>query len=114
MPERGGCQCEVCIWVHNRILDSGFRRNDASASFVIPGKAAGRDPESRRLYVQEIVMLPVPNKIPAFGSKLTNGYGAQRAAPLRLMGHYQEIDMHPDVNGTMSCAADSRWGACVQ
>jgi hypothetical protein len=36
------------FWVHNKILDSGFRRNDGSALFVIPGKAAGRDPESRR------------------------------------------------------------------
>lgn len=32
-----------------RPLDSGFRRNDGSASLVIPGKAAGRDPESRIL-----------------------------------------------------------------
>jgi hypothetical protein len=33
--------------VHNKILDSGFRRNDGFASFVFPGKAEGRDPESR-------------------------------------------------------------------
>jgi hypothetical protein len=30
-------------------LDSGFRRNDDPASSVIPGKAVGRDPESRIL-----------------------------------------------------------------
>jgi hypothetical protein len=30
-------------------LDSGLRRNDNPASLVIPGKAAGRDPESRIL-----------------------------------------------------------------
>jgi hypothetical protein len=35
-------------------LDSGFRRNDDPASLVIPGKAAGRGPESRiRLCTQE-------------------------------------------------------------
>jgi hypothetical protein len=33
--------------VHNKILDSGFRRNDERGRGVIPGKAAGRDPESR-------------------------------------------------------------------
>ena len=30
-------------------LDSGFRRNDSPALLVFPGKAAGRDPESRIL-----------------------------------------------------------------
>lgn len=28
-------------------MDSGFRQNDGAASLVIPGKAVGRDPESR-------------------------------------------------------------------
>jgi hypothetical protein len=41
------CLFRLKNWGHNKILDSGFRRNDVSASFVIPGKAAGRDPESR-------------------------------------------------------------------
>jgi hypothetical protein len=34
--------------VHNKIPDSGFRRNDERGGIVIPGKAAGRDPESRK------------------------------------------------------------------
>jgi hypothetical protein len=32
-----------------RRLDSGFRRNDERGRSVIPGKAVGRDPESRIL-----------------------------------------------------------------
>ncbi len=36
-------------WMHNKILDSGVHRNDERGGDGIPGKAAGRDPESRLL-----------------------------------------------------------------
>jgi len=42
------CQAKASSRVHHKILDSRLRGNDERGETVIPGKAAGRDPESRQ------------------------------------------------------------------
>jgi RNA polymerase sigma-70 factor (ECF subfamily) len=52
--------------VHNKILDSGFRRNDGQENQVIPGKAVGRDPESRgfsSIHLPRICYAPDPHRV---------------------------------------------------
>lgn len=44
---RAACQSQENV--HNKIPDSRLRGNDVTAAPAIPGKTAGRDPESRFL-----------------------------------------------------------------
>jgi hypothetical protein len=80
--ERETVKCTELARVHNnflgtavsgRCLDSGFRRNDRRSRDVIPGKAVGRDPESRILLYTQLVLRRLEKDWTMVRSVLTGG-----------------------------------------